>query len=82
MRTTNGLPPLYEYHLTQIVAVNSYADRDGHIMYVYNANVFQHSTGSYEFWQGVVPGDDSSLISDEIVPFEKVPKTLDPPTGW
>jgi len=51
-------------------------------MYVYNANVFQHSTGSYEFWQGVVPGDDSSLISDEIVPFEKVPKTLDPPTGW
>ena len=40
-----------------------YADRDGHIMYVYNANVPLHPTGSYEFWQGVVPGDDSSLIS-------------------
>jgi hypothetical protein len=32
-----------------------YADRDGHIMYVYNANVPVHLTGSYEFWQGVVP---------------------------
>jgi len=32
-----------------------YADRDGHIMYVYNANVPVHPTGSYEFWQGVVP---------------------------
>ena len=27
-------------------------------------------------------GDDSSLISDEIVPWDSVPKTLDPPTGW
>jgi acyl-homoserine-lactone acylase len=49
-----------------------YADRDGHIMYVYNANVPVHPTGSYEFWQGVVPGDDSSLISDDIVPFDQV----------
>ena len=50
--------------------------------YVYNANVPIHPTGSHEEWQGVVPGDDSSLISHEIVPFDEVPQTLDPPTGW
>jgi acyl-homoserine-lactone acylase len=60
----------------------AYADRDGHIAYVYNATVPVHPTGDYRYWQGVVPGDRSDLISSTIVPYDKVPKVIDPPTGW
>ncbi|MEO8681703.1 MAG: penicillin acylase family protein [Vicinamibacterales bacterium] len=60
----------------------AYADRDGHIMYVYNATLPVHPTGDYAFWQGVVPGDRSDLISNTIHPYGDIPKVLDPPTGW
>jgi len=60
----------------------AYADRDGHISYVYNATLRVHRTGDYRFWQGVVPGDRSDLIATTIVPYDQVPKVLDPPEGW
>ena len=60
----------------------AYADRDGHIAYVYNSTLPVHPTGDYRFWQGVVPGDRSDLISSEIVPYDRIPKVIDPPTGW
>ena len=60
----------------------AYADRDGHIAYVYNATLPVHPTGDYQFWQGVVPGDRSDLISSSIVPYDAIPKVIDPPTGW
>ena len=43
----------------------AYADRDGHIAYVYNATLPVHPTGDYRFWQGVVPGDQSDLIATD-----------------
>jgi acyl-homoserine-lactone acylase len=60
----------------------AYADRDGRIAYVYNSTLPVHPTGDYRFWQGVVPGDRSDLISNEIVPYDRIPKVADPPTGW
>ena len=60
----------------------AYADRDGHIAYVYNATLPVHATGDYRFWQGVVPGDKSELISSTIQPYDAIPKVIDPPTGW
>ena len=60
----------------------AYADRDGHIAYVYNSTLWKHATGDYRFWQGVVPGDKSELIGTEIVPYDEIPKVADPPTGW
>ncbi|HUE90304.1 MAG TPA: penicillin acylase family protein [Vicinamibacterales bacterium] len=60
-----------------------YADRDGHIMYVYNAASPVRTEGNHAYWNGVVPGDRSDLIArDEIVPFDELPQVLDPPTGW
>ena len=60
-----------------------YADRDGHIMYVYNAASPVRSHGDHAYWNGVVPGDRSDLIAgDKIVPFDQLPQVLDPPTGW
>ncbi len=43
----------------------AYADRDGHIAYVYNATLPVHPTGDYRYWQGVVPGDRSDLIATD-----------------
>lgn len=60
----------------------AYADRDGHIGYVYNSTLPEHPTGDYRFWQGVVPGDRSDLIASTIVPYDRIPKVFDPPTGW
>jgi acyl-homoserine lactone acylase PvdQ len=60
----------------------AYADRDGHIGYVYNATLPVHATGDYRYWQGIVPGDRSDLVSSTIVPFDQIPQVFDPPTGW
>jgi acyl-homoserine-lactone acylase len=60
-----------------------YADRDGHIMYVYNAAPPLRSHGDHAYWNGVVPGDRSALIAaDRIVPFDELPQVIDPPGGW
>ena len=60
----------------------AYADRDGHILYLYNATLPVHPTGDYQFWQGVVPGDRSDLIASAIHPYEDIPKVVDPPSGF
>jgi acyl-homoserine-lactone acylase len=60
----------------------AYADRDGHILYLYNATVPVHPTGSYDFWAGIVPGDRSDLISTTIYSYDQVPKVIDPPSGF
>jgi acyl-homoserine-lactone acylase len=60
-----------------------YADRDGHIMYVYNAAPPVRATGNHAYWNGVIPGDRSELIAgDAIVPFDELPQVIDPPNGW
>jgi acyl-homoserine-lactone acylase len=60
-----------------------YADRDGHIMYVYNAAPPVRAHGDHAYWSGVIRGDRSDLIStDTIVPFDHLPQVIDPPSGW
>ena len=62
----------------------AYADRDGHIMYLYNAAVPVRPLGDYAFWSGVAPGDRTELIWDysKVVPYDELPKVIDPPAGW
>jgi len=60
-----------------------YADRDGHIMYVYNAAPPVRTHGDHRYWTGVLPGDRSELVSaDKIVSFDELPQVIDPPNGW
>lgn len=60
-----------------------YADRDGRIMYVYNAAPPVRAQGDHAYWNGVVPGDRSDVIAgDAIVPFDQLPQIIDPPSGW
>jgi acyl-homoserine-lactone acylase len=60
-----------------------YADRDGHIMYVYNAAPPVRAHGDHAYWSGLIPGDRADLIAtDRIVPFDQLPQVIDPPNGW
>ena len=60
-----------------------YGDRDGHIMYLYNAALPLREPADERFWRGLVPGDDSALIwSSAVVPYAELPKVIDPPGGW
>ena len=61
-----------------------YADRDGHIMYLYNAALPPREPQDESFWSGLVPGDDSALIWSPaaVVPYAALPKVIDPPNGW
>ena len=59
-----------------------YADRDGHIMYLYNAALPLREPPEEQFWRGLVPGDDSALIwSAAVVPYAELPKVIDPPAA-
>lgn len=56
-----------------------YADRQGNIAYIYNAQFPDRKDGPD--WSGVLPGDDSSLIWNGYIPFEAVPKLVNPNSG-
>ena len=56
-----------------------YADRQGNIAYVYNAQFPARKKGPD--WSDVLPGDDSSLIWQGYVPFEMIPKLVNPNSG-
>jgi acyl-homoserine-lactone acylase len=59
-----------------------YSDRDGHILYLFNAQVPIHSQGDWKYWQGVVPGDTSATLWTKTHPYTDLPRVLDPPSGW
>jgi acyl-homoserine-lactone acylase len=59
-----------------------YSDRDGHILYLFNAQVPVHSQGNWKYWQGVVPGDTSATLWTKTHPYKDLPRVLDPASGW
>lgn len=56
------------------------ADSEGNIAYVYNAAIPDRKVG-YN-WRGILPGDDSSLIWNNTVSFDRIPKLINPSSGW
>jgi acyl-homoserine-lactone acylase len=59
-----------------------YADRDGHILYLFGGRTPQRAAGGWDDWQGVVPGDSSANLWTETHPYEDLPRVVDPPSGW
>jgi len=59
-----------------------YADRQGHIEYLDNGIVPRHKDGDGAYWTGLVPGDTSATLWNDIHPYEDLPKVIDPPTGF
>ncbi|MGB5962942.1 MAG: acylase [Coleofasciculaceae cyanobacterium] len=59
-----------------------YADRNDHILYLFNAQVPIHSQGNWNYWQGSIPGDTSATLWTKTHPYRDLPRVLDPPSGW
>ncbi|NMG08635.1 acylase [Brasilonema sp. UFV-L1] len=59
-----------------------YADRDGHIMHLFNGQVPVRSQGDFQYWQGVIPGDTSKTLWTKIHPYQDLPRVVDPESGW
>ena len=60
---------------------NLYADRDGHIQYLYMGLVPRHAKGTLAFWSSTVPGDTSATLWNDYLSYDELPKVLDPPGG-
>jgi acyl-homoserine-lactone acylase len=59
-----------------------YADREGHIMHLFNGQVPVRSQGDFADWEGIIPGDTSKTLWTKIHPYQDLPRILDPPSGW
>ena len=60
----------------------TYADRDGHAMFLFNGTLPKRKSGDLAYWAGVVPGDTSETLWTGYHSFDELPKTIDPPSGW
>jgi acyl-homoserine-lactone acylase len=58
-----------------------YADRDGHIEYLYNGLVPRHPFGSLRYWSSTVPGDTSDTLWRDYLRYDELPKVIDPAGG-
>ena len=60
---------------------NLYADRDGHIQYLYMGLVPRHTFGDLKFWSSVIPGNTSRTLWNDYLTYDELPKVTDPPGG-
>ena len=59
-----------------------YADRDGHIEYLWNAAMPRRGKGDLAYWAGIVPGDTSETLWHGYLSYDELPKVIDPPNGF
>lgn len=59
-----------------------YADREGHIEYLWNAAMPRRGKGDLAYWAGIVPGDTSETLWHDYLTYEELPKVIDPPNGF
>ncbi|OKH20905.1 acylase [Hydrococcus rivularis NIES-593] len=59
-----------------------YADRDGHILHLFNGQVPVRDRGDFNYWQGIIPGDTSATLWTKTHPYKDLPRLLDPKSGW
>jgi acyl-homoserine-lactone acylase len=59
-----------------------YADREGHIMYLFNGLVPRRQKGDWSYWEGVVPGDSSTTLWTDLHAYAELPRLIDPRIGW
>lgn len=60
-----------------------YADRDGNIEYIFNGIVPRREAGGdVDFWTGLVPGDSSDYLWDEVHAYSELPRATNPDSGF
>jgi acyl-homoserine-lactone acylase len=58
-----------------------YADRGGHIQYLFNGLVPKKAGHDPAFWSGLVPGDTSATLWTSYLSYDELPKVTDPAGG-
>jgi len=59
-----------------------YADRQGHIMHLFNGQVPIRKKGDFKYWSGTIPGNTSETLWSKNHPYPDLPRVVDPPSGW
>jgi acyl-homoserine-lactone acylase len=59
-----------------------YADDRGHILYFFGGRVPRRSRGDVNFWAGLVPGNTSDTLWEDVLSYEELPRLVDPQSGW
>jgi acyl-homoserine-lactone acylase len=59
-----------------------YADREGHIMHLFNGLVPVRQQGDFQYWQRLIPGDTSKTLWTKMHPYQDLPRVIDPSSGW
>lgn len=59
-----------------------YADRDGHILSLFNGRVPVRPFGDFWGWSQAVAGDTSATLWTDVHPYADLPRVVDPPSGW
>ncbi|MBV9999833.1 MAG: penicillin acylase family protein [Verrucomicrobia bacterium] len=59
-----------------------YADREGHIMYLFGGRQPRRSGGTYAEFAGILPGTSSKNLWTETLRWDELPRTVDPPGGF
>ncbi|NJL80914.1 MAG: acylase [Richelia sp. SM2_1_7] len=59
-----------------------YADREGHIMHLFNGQVPVREQGDFQYWRGQIQGNTSKTLWTKTHPYEDLPRIIDPPSGW
>ncbi|MBW4611894.1 MAG: acylase [Desmonostoc vinosum HA7617-LM4] len=59
-----------------------YADKNGHIMHLFNGQVPIRKKGDFQYWQNIIPGDTSDTLWTKIHPYQDLPRIVDPKSGW
>lgn len=59
-----------------------YADREGHVWFVDSGAFPDRPDSTFYDWDGALDGSRPDLIWTEILPFDALPQTLDPPGGF
>ncbi|MFH1754766.1 MAG: penicillin acylase family protein, partial [Candidatus Latescibacterota bacterium] len=59
-----------------------YADKDGHIMYLYGGLIPRRQQGDWNYWQGIIPGNRLQTLWTETLSYDELPRYVDPPSGW
>jgi len=59
-----------------------YADKAGNVFYLDGGDIPDKGEGDFMFWHGKVDGTQSKYIWTKTLPFEKLPRVFNPPSGF